>query len=362
MRDVIDLRSDTVTQPTPGMVSAMMTAEVGDDVFGEDPTVSRLEQELAERVGMEAGLFVCSGTQSNLLGIMSHCERGDEYIAGQQAHVYRWEGGGAAVLGSVQPQPIEFEKDGSLNLDLVKAYIKPDDSHHAKTKLLCIENTQSGKVLPLSYLAESRSFVNSYGLQLQLHLDGARAFNAALKLKVEIREITKYFDSVSICLSKGLGAPVGSVLCGNKDYIKKARRWRKVVGGGMRQAGILAAAGIYALQNHVDRLAEDHENASALAQGLSDIDGVEIDWSLVQTNMVFAHLKNLNPQAVSSYLREKGIVVAATQTMRLVTHLDVSSADIKKVVEVFKKAVLVAVNASPDGHQSGADGVPGYTR
>ncbi|MEI6790342.1 MAG: low-specificity L-threonine aldolase [Myxococcaceae bacterium] len=346
MQKTIDLRSDTVTKPTAAMLSTMLSAEVGDDVYGEDPTVTRLEQELSERVGMEAGLFVCSGTQSNLLGIMSHCERGDEYIAGQQAHVYRWEGGGAAVLGSIQPQPLEFELDGSLNLDLVQKYIKPDDAHHARTKLLCIENTQSGKVLPLSYLADARKLVDAN--KLQLHLDGARAFNAAVQLKVDISDITKHFDSVSICLSKGLGAPVGSVLCGSKETIKKARRWRKVVGGGMRQAGILAAAGLYAIQNNVNRLAEDHNNAARLAQGLSEIDELNIDQSLVQTNMVFVNLGKLNPQKISQALGEKGILTFANQTMRLVTHLDVSSKDIKIVIEAFKEAIGQNKNSSEE--------------
>jgi threonine aldolase len=335
MNSIIDLRSDTVTRPTSEMRSAMMKAEVGDDVFGEDPTVNRLEETLAARVGMKAGLFVPSGTQSNLLGIMAHCERGDEYIAGQQAHVYRWEGGGAAVLGSVQPQPIEMERDGTLNLGLVEEYIKPIDSHHAKTRLLCLENTQSGKVLPLSYLSAAREFTRKHSLQL--HLDGARAFNAAVKLKVEIHQITQHFDSVSICLSKGLGAPVGSVLCGSTELIEKARRWRKVVGGGMRQAGILAAAGLYALQNHVERLALDHENAQALARGLSQIDELEVDPDVVQTNMVYAQLRKHAPQKVADALQSRGILVFPDSKMRLVTHLDVSSADIEKVIQSFRE-------------------------
>src|SRR6185503_476525 len=269
---VIDLRSDTVTKPTAEMRAAMLAAEVGDDVYGEDPTVNRLEALAAARLGKEAALFVCSGTQSNLLALLSHCERGDEYIVGQQGHTYKYEGGGAAVLGSIQPQPLDYEADGSLDLGRVEGAIKPDDSHFAKTRLLCLENTQGGKVLSLDYLRRAREFTLARGLGL--HLDGARIFNAAVHLGVPVLEISKQFDTVSVCLSKGLGAPVGSVLCGSKDLIAKARRWRKVVGGGMRQAGLLAAAGIYALQHNIERLARDHDNASKLADGLSRIDGV----------------------------------------------------------------------------------------
>ena len=237
-------------------------------MYGEDPTVNRLEAELAKRLGFAAALFVPTGTMSNLLGLMAHCERGDEYIVGQQAHTYKYEGGGAAVLGSIQPQPLEVQADGSLDLDQVAAAIKPDDFHFARTRLLALENTMQGKVLPLEYLARARRFTQEHGLQL--HLDGARLYNAAVKLGVDAREITQYFDSVSVCLSKGLGAPVGSVLCGSRQLIGKARRLRKMVGGGMRQAGLLAAAGLYALDHNVERLADDHANAQFLAEGLRD--------------------------------------------------------------------------------------------
>ncbi|MCW5622370.1 MAG: low-specificity L-threonine aldolase, partial [Burkholderiales bacterium] len=260
----IDLRSDTVTRPTPGMRAAMAAAEVGDDVYGEDPTVNRLEVLAAGLLGKEAALFVPTGTQSNLLGVMAHCERGDEYLVGQQAHTYKYEGGGAAVLGSIQPQPLEFEPDGSLDLERAAAAIKPDDSHFARTRLLCLENTQGGKVLALDYLERAHAFARAHGLGL--HLDGARLFNAAVEQGVPVGEIARWFDTVSVCLSKGLGAPVGSVLCGSAGHIAKARRWRKVLGGGMRQAGVLAAAGIYALENHIERLAEDHANARRLAR------------------------------------------------------------------------------------------------
>src|SRR5690606_34452772 len=259
----IDLRSDTVTRPSAAMRAAMAAAEVGDDVYGEDPTVNRLEALAAEMLGKEAAIFVCSDTQSNLLALRSRGARGDEYIVGQQGHTYKYEGGGAAVLGSIQPQPLDYEPDGTLDLAKVEGAIKPDDPHFAVTRLLCLENTQAGKPLPLNYLQRARDFTRSRNLGL--HLDGARIFNAAVHLGVPVTEISRHFDSVSVCLSKGLGAPVGSVLCGSKELVARARRWRKVVGGGMRQAGLLAAAGIHALQNNVERLAQDHENAAALA-------------------------------------------------------------------------------------------------
>src|SRR2546422_8682064 len=271
---VVDLRSDTVTRPSAEMRAAMAAAEVGDDVYGEDPTVNRLEALAAEMLDKEAAVFVCSGTQSNLLALMSHCQRGDEYIVGQQAHTYKFEGGGAAVLGSIQPQPLDYEPDGSLDLAGVEAAIKPDDPHFAKTRLLCLENTQAGKVLTLDYLARAGQCAGAK--RLRLHLDGARIFNASVDLGVAVTEISRHFDSVSVCLSKGLGAPVASILCGSRGLIAKARRWRKVLGGGMRQAGVLAAAGIYAFEHNVERLAEDHENASALAEGLAPIDEVSI--------------------------------------------------------------------------------------
>lgn len=331
---IIDLRSDTVTRPTPAMRAAMAMAEVGDDVYGEDPTVNQLESLAADSMGMEAALFVCSGTQSNLLALMSHCERGDEYIVGQQAHTYRWEGGGAAILGSIQPQPLDFEADGTLDLERVARAIKPDDPHFARTRLLCLENTQAGKVLPLEYVQRAARFTRQYGLGL--HLDGARVFNAAVKLRVPIQTITQYFDSVSICLSKGLGAPVGSVLCGSKALITKARRWRKVVGGGMRQAGILAAAGIVALQNQVARLEEDHANAQLLAEGLAGIDELEVDLAAVQTNMVFVKLEPARSAALTDHLKNRGILVSRGEVMRLVTHLDTTAEDIKTVTATVR--------------------------
>lgn len=329
---VIDLRSDTVTRPSDAMRAAMAAAEVGDDVYGEDPTVNRLEALAAEMLGKEAAIFVCSGTQSNLLALLAHCERGDEYIVGQQGHTYKYEGGGAAVLGSIQPQPLDYEPDGTLDLAKVEAAIKPDDPHFAVTRLLCLENTQAGKPLPLAYLQRAREFTRSRNLGL--HLDGARIFNAAVYLGVPVTEISKHFDSVSVCLSKGLGAPVGSVLCGSKELVARARRWRKVVGGGMRQAGLLAAAGIHALQNNVQRLAQDHENAAALAQGLSGIHHIQV--APAQTNMVYITVEPQRSGPLREFLKARGILISGTGNIRLVTHLDVDRADVDRFVGAMK--------------------------
>lgn len=331
---IIDLRSDTVTKPAEAMRRAMLDAEVGDDVYGEDPTVNRLQELAAELTGKDAGLFVPSGTQGNLLAILAHCQRGEEYIAGQQAHCYRYEAGGAAVLGGVQPQPIDFEADGSLDLDKVAAMIKPDDDHFAMTRLLCLENTQGGKVLSLDYQKRATVFAREHGLAL--HLDGARVFNAAVSQQMPVKEITKYYDSASICLSKGLGAPVGSVLVGSRELIKKAHRWRKMTGGGMRQAGILAGAGIYALENNVERLAEDHTNAKALAEGLAAIDGFDVDLSKIVTNMVFVDMEQGRKEQLECYLKERGILVGGYGQLRLVTHLDVAADDVAAVVEAVR--------------------------
>jgi threonine aldolase len=329
----IDLRSDTVTLPSPTMRQAMANAELGDDVYGEDPTVNKLEALAAEMLGKEAALLVASGTQGNLLGVMSHCNRGDEYIAGQMAHAYRNEGGGAAVLGSIQPQPLDFEPDGTLNLARVKQVIKPLDNHYARTRLLCLENTQAGKVLPLSYLAEANAFARQH--QLALHLDGARIFNAAVKLGVDVREIAQHFDTVSFCLSKGLAAPVGSLLCGPKELIKTARRYRKMVGGGMRQAGVLAAAGLVALTEMVERLQDDHVNAQRLAEGLAAIPGYTIDMKTVQTNMAFIKLAEPLAEKFSPFMRERGILIGGSpyHPVRAVTHYGIEAEDIEYVIE-----------------------------
>ncbi|MEA3232964.1 MAG: low-specificity L-threonine aldolase [Thermodesulfobacteriota bacterium] len=331
---IIDLRSDTVTRPTQPMRTAMAGADVGDDVYGEDPTVNRLEQLAAETIGTEAALFVSSGTQSNLLALFSHCQRGDEYIVGQEAHTYKFEGGGGAILASIQPQPIHLEKDGRLDLDKVAEVIKPIDDHFARTRLLCLENTHNGKVLPLDYLETVRPFADRH--RLSVHLDGARIFNAAVKLNIPVAEITRPFDSISFCLSKGLGAPVGSVLCGSEGFIRRARRWRKVLGGGMRQAGILAAAGIHALENHVDRLADDHENARILAEGLAQIPDLALDPNAVQTNMIFFSLDPERSEALKTHCKAQGILISGRGGFRLVTHLDISAEDVEKVIQVFE--------------------------
>ena len=331
---MIDLRSDTVTRPTAAMRQAMAAAEVGDDVFGDDPTVRRLQERLAEMTGHEAGLFFPSGTQSNLAGLMAHCARGEEFVIGSLGHSFKYEAGGAAVLGSLWPQPLEYEADGSLDLRKVAALIKPDDAHFARTRLLVLENTQNGRVLPLSYIEEAAGFAR--GRSLAIHLDGARVFNAAVKLGVPVLAVTRHFDSVSLCLSKGLGAPVGSVLVGKKDFIARAHRIRKMLGGGMRQAGVLAAAGLHALEHHVARLAEDHANARALAQGLAGLPGLKLDPAQVQTNMVFAAMAPDKVDGLVKHLRDAGIVILPNANLRLVTHLDVSRKDVDAVISAFK--------------------------
>jgi threonine aldolase len=331
----IDLRSDTVTRPTAAMREAMLRAPVGDDVFGDDPTVNTLQERIADLLGFEAALFMPSGTQSNLCGLMSHCERGDEYLAGQMAHTYRWEAGGAAVLGSIQPQPITNQPDGTLKLEDIEASIKPDDPHLARTRLLCLENTFGGQVLPLPYLEAATALARRHGLAT--HLDGARLFNAAVAGGVPATAITRFFDSVSVCFSKGLGAPVGSALCGSRALVARARRWRKMTGGGMRQAGLLAAAALHALEHHVQRLAEDHANARRLAEGLQGLPGVSVPQP--QTNIVFV---DLSPErahqagAVVARAREQGVLFTGLYRLRFVTHLDVSRHDIDRAVTVLR--------------------------
>jgi threonine aldolase len=328
---LVDLRSDTVTRPCAAMLKVMAEARVGDDVYGEDPTVNRLQAMAAEMLGKEAALFVPSGTMSNLVALLSHCARGDEYIAGQNAHLYRWEGGGGAIFGGIQPQPIEFEQDGTLDLDKVARAIKPLDHHHPVTRLLCLENTQGGRVLPLDYLDRVQRFAAERGLAL--HLDGARLFNAAVELGVPADRIAAGFDSVSVCLSKGLGAPVGSLLCSNSELIAKAHRWRKVAGGGMRQAGVLAAAGIFALENNIERLAEDHEHARLLAAGLGQIE--ELAVSEPQTNILFVTPPAGCVAALREALAEEGILIGGGDVLRLATHLDITATDVGRAVAAF---------------------------
>jgi threonine aldolase len=315
------------------MREAMVAAEVGDDVYGEDPTVNALQQRIADDLGMESALFVPTGTQSNLLALMAHCERGDEYLVGADAHTYKFEGGGAAVLGSIQPQPIPHDADGTLPLDKLAAAIKPIDPHFARTRVLALENTWHGRVLPMEYLRAANGFARERGLGL--HLDGARLFNAAVASNVPARDIAQHFDSVSVCLSKGLGAPVGSLLVGSAALIDKARRWRKVAGGGWRQAGILAAAGQYALDHHVARLADDHHRAAYLAGRLREIAGIDLLGQY--TNMVFIDVPADRLRDLDVHLRAAGIRISIgyLPTLRLVTHLDIDDAGVAHVVEAF---------------------------
>jgi threonine aldolase len=325
---IVDLRSDTVTRPTPAMREAMHRAELGDDVFGDDPTVNALQRRVAEMLGKEAALFMPSGTQSNLAGIMSHCARGDEYLVGQGAHCYRYEGGGAAVLGSVQPQPLPNQADGTLALADIEAAIKPDDEHFARTRLLALENTLGGKVLPQAYVEQATALAHARGLAT--HLDGARLFNAAVKQGVAAAELVRGFDSVSVCFSKGLGAPVGSALVGPRDFIGRARRVRKMLGGGLRQAGVLAAAALHALDHHVERLAEDHALAQRLAEGISGIDGLQV--VMPQTNIVFATASGARGAALLQHLQQRGVLATGLIGLRFVTHLDVDRAGIDQAI------------------------------
>jgi threonine aldolase len=331
MPDMIDLRSDTVTKPSPAMRAAMAAAEVGDDVFGDDPTVNRLQERAAALFGFEAALFFPSGTQANLAAVMSHCQRGDEYIVGQEAHTYRYEAGGGAVLGSVQPQPLANRADGTLDLAEVEGAIKPDDAHFARTRLLALENTIGGRAIARGYFDEALALAGRRGLAT--HLDGARVCNAAVKLGLKPADLCRGFDSVSVCLSKGLGAPVGTLLLGGSEIIGRARRCRKILGGAMRQAGVLAAAGLYALEHNVERLADDHANAERLAAGLATIAGLRVEPS--QTNMVFAHVPPERAGALVSHLKARGVLTLPGTRMRLVTHLDVSAADVDRAVAAF---------------------------
>jgi threonine aldolase len=330
---LIDLRSDTVTQPSADMRAAMAQADVGDDVYGDDPTVNALQTEAVRLSGKEAALFLPTGTQANLVALLSHCQRGEEYIVGQQAHNYKYEAGGAAVLGSIQPQPIEANPDGTLPLDKVAAAIKPDDIHFAKTRLLSLENTISGRVLPLDYLQQAWQFTREH--HLALHIDGARIFNAAVALNVPLKTLAQYCDTFTICLSKGLGAPVGSLLCGSQDFIQRAIRWRKMTGGGMRQAGILAAAGLYALEHNVQRLKEDHDNAKWLEQQLRDI-GLDIAEPGAQTNVLYLRQSPELAAKLGPWMREHGVLISAGPLTRILTHLNVSRQDLQKVVDLWR--------------------------
>ena len=341
MTALIDFRSDTVTRPSRAMREAMLHAEVGDDVYGEDPTINALQEQAAAILGFEAALYGVSGTQTNLLGLMSHCARGEEVIVGQTAHTYRWEAGGMAVLGSIQPQPLDQRADGTMELQAIEAAIKPDDAHYAVTRLIALENTWGGKVLPAGYSPSVKAIAMQHGLST--HLDGARLFNAAVYSAARsggtpiaaAREICESFDSVSICLSKGLGAPVGSLLLGTRSLIAKARRIRKMIGGGMRQGGVVAAAGQYALEHNIDRLAEDHANAARLAMGLTEISRGHLKIEPPQTNILWAELSPSIADSFGTHLKSRGILVSAAYgKQRWVTHLDVTTADVDRAVAV----------------------------
>jgi threonine aldolase len=327
---IVDLRSDTVTRPSAGMRRAMHDAEVGDDVFGDDPTVNRLQEQAASLFGFEAALLFPTGTQSNLAALMTHCQRGDEVILGSEAHSYRYEAGGLAVLGSIQPQVVPTRPDGTLDLDTVEALVKPDDPHFPRTRLLALENTITGRVIARPYLEEAVQRVKRKGLAA--HLDGARIFNAAVHEKTSVKALCAGFDSVSSCLSKGLGAPAGTLLLSSRLFIEKAKRARKILGGGMRQAGVIAAAGLYALEHNVDRLQADHDNAARLAKGLRDL-GCEAQ---LNTNMVLLKIAADQAAPLAAHLKQQGILVLARAPMRLVTHLDIDAAGIERAVGAFR--------------------------
>jgi threonine aldolase len=336
MNATVDLRSDTVTQPTAAMRAAMLAAPLGDDVFGDDPSVNALQERIADMLGFEAALFMPTGTQSNLCGLMAHCQRGDEYIVGQSAHTYRYEGGGGAVLGSIQPQPLAQNASGQMALADIASAIKPDDCHFARTKLLCLENTWNGHPMPMDYLQQATSLARQRGLAA--HLDGARLFNAAAAsaapgetVAAAARRITSYFDSVSVCFSKGLGAPVGSALCGSKELIARAHRVRKMAGGGMRQSGMLAAAATHALEHHLERLADDHALAQRLAQGLQGIDGLHV--RSAQTNIVFVDVADGRGPDLLAFLKARGVLATGLIGLRFVTHLDVDAPGIDRAVD-----------------------------
>ncbi|MFQ6014440.1 MAG: low-specificity L-threonine aldolase [Anaerolineae bacterium] len=329
----IDLRSDTVTLPTAEMREAMYRAEVGDDVFGEDPTVNRLEELAAERMGKEAGLFVASGTMGNLVSLLTHCQRGDEAIMGHLAHTFLYEAGGAAALGGVQPRTLLNQPNGMLDPAEIEAAIRADNVHFPRSRLLCIENTHNrcgGAALSPEQMRTMIAVAKKHNLRV--HLDGARIFNAAVALGINVRELTKEVDSVTFCLSKGLSAPVGSVVCGSREFIRQARRSRKIVGGGMRQAGIIAAAGIVALEKMVDRLAEDHANARRLAEGIAEIEGLAVDLDRVQTNIVIFELvaEGMSPAQLVEGLQQRGVKLLAIggQRLRAVTYYGIEAEDI----------------------------------
>ncbi len=340
--NTIDLRSDTLTQPTKNMRKAMTEAEVGDDVFGEDPTVNRLEKIAADRMGKESAVFVPSGTMGNLISMLSHCNRGDEIILGDQSHIFLNEVGGIAALGGIHPHIISNEPDGTLNLDTVEKKIRTSDLHYPPTRLIALENTHNycmGSPIGPEYMQQASDLAKRYGLQI--HVDGARIFNAAVALEVDVKDLVREVDSVMFCLSKGLSAPVGSLVCGNKKFINRARKWRKMVGGGMRQSGHLAAAGIIALNDLVDELKKDHFNAQVLAKGLARLNGIALDPELVKTNIIFFNLKHptLNPDTFLEKLETQGIKMLAIEpgVFRAVLHREISESQIERVIRVSEE-------------------------
>jgi len=342
---MIDLRSDTVTLPTPEMREAMARAEVGDDVYGEDPTINRLQELAADKMGKEAALFVSSGTMGNLIALLVHCTRGSEVIVGNTAHIFTSEQGGAAALGGIPLYPVPVQSDGTLALHDIRAAIRSDDVHNPRTRLICVENTQlraNGAPLTPEYLHQVRELADAHGLKI--HTDGARIFNAAVALGVAVRELTRDSDTVQFCLSKGLAAPVGSLVVGPRALIDEARRARKALGGGMRQAGVLAAAGIVALETMVDRLAEDHANAHALAEMLADVPGIELDPATVKTNMVLFKLtpNGINAQTVADRVQQGGVLiqVRGEYELRAATHYGIGRADVDTAFGAIRRALV----------------------
>lgn len=339
---MIDLRSDTVTTPGEEMREAMRVASVGDDVYSDDPTVNRLQELSAQMAGMEAGLFVASGTMGNLVSLLAHCGRGDEIICGKSSHIFLYEGGSVSSFGGIHSSQVIENADGSLPLEDVRDLIRVEDDHHPETKLITIETTHNecgGVIQDLEFFQQTRSLADEY--DLKVHIDGARLFNAAVAKNVPITEFTKHSDSVTFCLSKGLGAPVGSVICGNADFIKKARKIRKHLGGGMRQAGIIAAAGIYALENLISRLSEDHRRALMLAKGLNGLPGIKLDPLLPPTNMVFFDLLpncRLNVNQIQSGLKQFGILTSSVneRRYRMVTHLQITDQDVEDTISSMR--------------------------
>jgi len=343
----IDLRSDTVTLPTPAMREAVYRAELGDDVFGEDPTTNRLEEMSAERMGKEAALLVASGTMGNLVCTLTHCRRGEEVILGDRSHTFLYEAGGMSTLGGIHPHTISNQPDGTMRLEDIEGAIRGDNVHFPRTRLICLENTHNrcyGSALTSEYIDSVSALAKEHGLSV--HLDGARIFNAAVALGVDVKELTANVDSLSFCLSKGLSAPVGSVVCGSSEFIAEARRARKVLGGGMRQTGVIAAAGIKALEEMVDRLAEDHKNARRLAEGIASISGLSIELANVQTNIIYFELDEgrMTPMELVKELNKKEVKLLSVGARRLraVTHYGISAGDIDLTVKALGEVMKAA--------------------